>query len=46
MSKNTRKGSGINEKTVSTDEKQRLEENTINIWVTLDEKKFLNKIVY
>jgi hypothetical protein len=44
MSKNTPKGSGINKKTVSTDEKQRLEENTINIWVTLDEKKFLNKM--
>jgi hypothetical protein len=44
MSKRTLKGSGINKKTASTDEKQRLEENTINIALTLNEKKFLYKM--
>jgi hypothetical protein len=41
MSKRTPKGPGINKKPPIRD---RLEENTVNIWLTLEEKKFLGRI--
>jgi hypothetical protein len=42
LSKSTPKGSGINKEKKPTDEKPK--ENTINIWLTLNEKKFLYKM--
>jgi hypothetical protein len=42
MSKSTQKRSGINKEKKLTDEKPK--ENTINIWLTLNEKKFLYKM--
>jgi hypothetical protein len=42
MSKSTPKGSGINKKTVSNDEKQ--QEEAIYVWLTPKEKIFLSKM--